>query len=284
MILSNAALNWASVRSGLGLGDFLSSLTPEREQEILKAYNAWRRSKGLPEDKLITSPTASTASTAPLTTPPPEKRKESAIEQLIEQIADEVEKEQEEDAILIGETMEAIDNTPIECVPEEIVEEIATMDEEEAAAEEPVEEPTDPGVDIDGGVDTSAAEEEPAAATTPAAPSVDIDDGQEMPAAENQTSSSEGDMSISEGETFIKEGETLIKEKQTTTESLFDRLSTIARTLPKEQDPALYESLLADLSCSVEEAKATAEDVRKHFTARHRSTVGIRTFMEWLAQ
>ena len=45
MILSNAALNWASVRSGLGLGDFLPSLTPEKEQEILKAYNEmrWRK-------------------------------------------------------------------------------------------------------------------------------------------------------------------------------------------------------------------------------------------------
>ena len=44
--------NWASVRSGLPLHELLAALTLEREQAILKAYNDWRRSKGLPEDKL----------------------------------------------------------------------------------------------------------------------------------------------------------------------------------------------------------------------------------------
>lgn len=53
MILSNTALNWASLRSGLGLGEFLFTLTPDREREILAAYNDWRRSKGLPEEKPI---------------------------------------------------------------------------------------------------------------------------------------------------------------------------------------------------------------------------------------
>lgn len=262
MILSNAALNWASVRSGLGLGDFLSSLTPEREQEILKAYNAWRRSKGLPEDK----PVAPTPSVPTAPTPPPAKREESAIAQLMEQIADEVEKEQEEDAILIGETIEQIDSTPIEWVPEEIVEEIATMDEEEPEA---------PSVDIDEETDMDAAEE------APDAPALLIkgDDTVPAPAEDAPALLIKGDEPVP---TPAEDAPALLVRNEEL--SLFDRLSAVARTLPKSQDPALYESLLADLGCSVEEARETAEDVRKHFTAKHRSTVGIRSFMEWLSK
>ena len=51
MILSTTVINWASVRSGLSMGAFMASLTPEREREILASYNDWRRSKGLPEEK-----------------------------------------------------------------------------------------------------------------------------------------------------------------------------------------------------------------------------------------
>ena len=70
MILSNTALNWASLRSGLGLGEFLFTLTPDREREILAAYNDWRRPKGLPEEKPIT-PSAPPMLSAP---PPHQSR------------------------------------------------------------------------------------------------------------------------------------------------------------------------------------------------------------------
>jgi len=256
MILSNAALNWASVRSGLPLHELLAALTPEREQAILKAYNDWRRSKGLPEDKPV-APATSVPTAPPL---PPEQRNSSDIERLMEQIADEVEKEQEEDAILIEETMEAIDSTPIEWVPEEIVEEIATQTAEEAEAE--AAEPAPPSVDIDEGTEMDAAEEEPAA------PSVDIDEGTDMTAAEP-------------AEPPATEPSSQAEEK---TDSVFDRLSAIARTLPKAPDPALYQEIVADLGCSKEVLRPVAEDIRKFFTARHRGTVGIRTFMEWLGE
>ena len=34
MILPTACINWAALRSGLSLPDFMSSLDPEREEEI----------------------------------------------------------------------------------------------------------------------------------------------------------------------------------------------------------------------------------------------------------
>lgn len=234
MILSNAALNWASLRSGMPLHEFLAVLTPEREQEILVAYNSWRCEKGLPEDK----PVPFTPST-----PPPAKRKESAIEQFMEQIAVEVEKEQEEDAILIGETMRVVRNTPVDWAPEKIT----TMDD-------------DPSMDIDEGADMATAEKEPAA---PAVPRVDIDEGTDMAVPEEPAATEPG----SQAE-----------------EDRFDRLSAIASTLPKQPDPTLYQSILFDLGCSVGEAKAVAEDVRRYFTSKHRGTAGIRTFLEWLGE
>ena len=60
MILPTACINWAALRSGLSLPDFLASLNPEREEEILKSYNAWRKSKGLPEEKPVASKLQST--------------------------------------------------------------------------------------------------------------------------------------------------------------------------------------------------------------------------------
>ena len=38
-MLPNAVFSWAATRSGKGLGDFIASLTPEREEEWLRAYN-----------------------------------------------------------------------------------------------------------------------------------------------------------------------------------------------------------------------------------------------------
>ena len=49
MILPTACINWAALRSGLSLPDFMASLNPEREEEILDSCNAWRKSKGLPK-------------------------------------------------------------------------------------------------------------------------------------------------------------------------------------------------------------------------------------------
>lgn len=55
MNLPDSALSWAATRSGKSLGDFISSLTPEREIEIMDAYNRWRGEHGLPEVELIPS-------------------------------------------------------------------------------------------------------------------------------------------------------------------------------------------------------------------------------------
>ena len=60
MILPTACINWAALRSGLSLPDFMASLDSEREEEILKSYNAWRKSKGLPEEKPVASKLQST--------------------------------------------------------------------------------------------------------------------------------------------------------------------------------------------------------------------------------
>ena len=261
MILSNAARNWASVRSGLGLGDFLSSLTPEREQEILKAYNAWRRSKGLPEDK----PVAPTPSVPTAPTPPPAKREESAIAQLMEQIADEVEKEQEEDAILIGETIEQIDSIPVEEVPEEI----ATQAAEEA-------EPTDLSVDIDEG--TEMAEEEPVAeeptgepVAVPAAPSVDIDEAVQEVSTEAPTE-----------ETPTEASEEAAEEAPTQASSISDRFAAIARKLPREGDPDLYAQILEQLGGSVEALRMAAQITWEEYRRRHKGTAAISAFLNWL--
>ena len=54
MILSNNAFNWAMLRSGMSMGDFIASLTQEREEELLNVCNAWRRSKGLAAEKALT--------------------------------------------------------------------------------------------------------------------------------------------------------------------------------------------------------------------------------------
>ena len=62
MILSNNAFNWAMLRSGMGTGEFMASLTPENEEELFKQYNEWRRKRGLPEEEAVQ-------------TPPPEPRK-----------------------------------------------------------------------------------------------------------------------------------------------------------------------------------------------------------------
>lgn len=46
-MLNTSALAWAAARSGLSFGEFLSTLTPDREAAILEEYNTWRQEKGL---------------------------------------------------------------------------------------------------------------------------------------------------------------------------------------------------------------------------------------------
>lgn len=55
MNLPDSALSWAATRCGKSLSDFISSLTPEKEIEIMDAYNRWRREHGLPEVAFIPS-------------------------------------------------------------------------------------------------------------------------------------------------------------------------------------------------------------------------------------
>ena len=62
-----------------------------------------------------------------------------------------------------------------------------------------------------------------------------------------------------------------------------ERFLTIARTLPKVADPALYKEILAQLDAPAEVVKSLAEETRKLYTAKHRSTVGLRAFIEWLS-
>ncbi|MBR7174568.1 MAG: hypothetical protein IKD50_09100 [Clostridia bacterium] len=62
-----------------------------------------------------------------------------------------------------------------------------------------------------------------------------------------------------------------------------ERFLTIARTLPKVADPALYKEILAQLDAPADVVKSLAEETRKLYTAKHRSTVGLRAFIEWLS-
>jgi hypothetical protein len=63
-----------------------------------------------------------------------------------------------------------------------------------------------------------------------------------------------------------------------------ERFLSIARTLPKVADPALYQEILAQLDAPVDVVKSLAEETRKLYTAKHRSTVGLRAFIEWLSK
>ena len=62
-----------------------------------------------------------------------------------------------------------------------------------------------------------------------------------------------------------------------------ERFLTIARTLPKVADPAVYEGILSKMGEPLDVVKSTAEETRKLYTAKHRSTVGLRAFIEWLS-
>ena len=151
MILSTNAFNWAALRSGMGTGDFIASLSPEREAELFKAYNEWRRSRGLPEEA---------APTATATPAAPEQRKETAADDfsaLITEVAAEVEEEEVEEAALIQNALDGADEiVGTSPVPVEVEEEIEAV---EPGAAEPV-------PDDDAPMDTEVVAEPEVATTT----------------------------------------------------------------------------------------------------------------------
>ena len=151
MILPNSALSWAATRSGLGFGDFLSSLTPEREQEILRLYNDWRATKGLKavgaaEPVTLTTPSDITSRAE--NENDAEEQDEMTV--LMESIAEEIEEQEIAEAEELAQTLEEIDAIPVEEEIDVIEDDIAAEDDavpdddmapvdiEEAEAEPPV--------------------------------------------------------------------------------------------------------------------------------------------------
>jgi len=136
MILSTNAYNWAMLRSGLSMGDFAATLTPEREMELFKAYNAWRKGKGLAEEAM---PIPAAPSAAPSPSSAPEKKtEEDPLSALINEVASEVEEEEAEEVALIQDALDGADE-----IVEEAAEPVPVEVEEEIEAEEPVEEEAD---------------------------------------------------------------------------------------------------------------------------------------------
>ena len=121
MILSTSVINWASVRSGMSMGEFMASLTPEREREILASYNAWRRGKGLPEAQAVAPPEPSPAPQQSATDDSKRGAAGDDIAQMMVEYAREAEQEEAEEAALIEQTMEQIDSMSIETVPSEAI-------------------------------------------------------------------------------------------------------------------------------------------------------------------
>ena len=182
MILSNNAFNWAMLRSGMGMGDFIASLTPEREAELFKAYNEWRRSRGLPEEKApVPAPTI--AAPAPVQEEKPAAPVDdlsALITEVAAEVAAEVEEEEAEEAALVQNALDGADEIveETEPVPEEIEEEIEEYEPVEA------DEPENDAPEVAAApevVTTPALADEPVAAapeapvdTEPATQSVDF--------------------------------------------------------------------------------------------------------------
>ena len=126
-MLPNAVFSWAATRSGLGLGDFIASLTPEREEQLLRAYNSWRTEKGLPSLETVITPPAKPKLPEKL----PEKQSEDDLSVLMESVANEIEKAEAAEAAEIANTMaeiEAIDVPADEIIPGEVEKEIEEVD------------------------------------------------------------------------------------------------------------------------------------------------------------
>ena len=295
MILPTACINWAALRSGLSLPDFMASLDPEREEEILKSYNAWRKSKGLPEVRPVaaepraTKPQPSTQGDD-VDKPQADDAREPQdgdldepqdddVAGLVSKIADQVAREELEEAELIQEAL----RLPEERIPRELEEELEmeAMAEEADTADPATEQQvaTEPQVEANTAPQTAT---EPQTATAPqespaTAPSEVVATApqespatapSEVPAAEQQSPATATQV---EPDGPIMEAD------------ISERFLTIARTLPKVADPALYQEILAQLDAPAEVVKSLAEETRKLYTAKHRSTVGLRTFIEWLS-
>lgn len=163
MILPINAFNWAALRSGLSTGDFIASLTPEREEELFNAYNAWRRSKGLAEEKALTP----IAVQAAVSTQKPEVRVDP-LSALFSQVAEEV---VAEEAALVQDALDGADGIVEEELeahapfPAEVEEEADEPVPEEAEAAQPASEEVEVEIETDEPV---AADDAPKAATAPA--------------------------------------------------------------------------------------------------------------------
>ena len=272
MILPTACINWAALRSGLSLPDFMASLDPEREEEIPKSYNAWRKSKGLPEVRPV-------AAEPRATKPQPftqcddvdkpqaddarepqdddlDETQDDDVAGLVSKIADQVAREEMEEAELIQEAL----RLPEERIPRELEEEMEMeamaekADTAQAAAPQVATEPQT----------ATAPSEAPATASSEVATTAP----QESPATEQQSPATATQV---EPDGPIMEAD------------ISERFLTIARTLPKVADPAMYEGILSKLADPLDVVKSLAEETRKLYTAKHRSTVGIRAFIEWLS-
>ena len=250
MILSNNAFNWAMLRSGMGTGDFIASLTPEREEELFKQYNEWRRKRGLPEEKapsLAPSPTpAPVVSQAPIEVP------EDDLSAMFTQVAAEVEEEEAEEAALVQNALDGADEIVEEeaaaPVPDEIVEEL----EEEPAPEEADELVPEDAAPMD--TEVGAA---PEVVITPAAEDVADDDA----APEVATTPA-------------------VVVEPVVAEPAVD-FATIIRSLPKEPDPALYSRIKDQYG---PETLPMVQAALKEATAKHRTTAAIRAFIAWLCK
>lgn len=278
MILPTACINWAALRSGLSLPDFMASLNPQREEEILKSYNAWRKSKGLPEVRPVaaepraTKPQPSTQGDD-VDKPQADDAREPQdddldvpqdddVAGLVSKIADQVAREELEEAELIQEAL----RLPEERIPRELEEELAATAPSEVAATEP-QAATEPS-EVAATTPSEAAATAPSEAVATAPQESPATAPQESPATEQQSPATATQV---EPDGPIMEAD------------ISERFLSIARTLPKVADPAMYEGILSKLAEPLDVVKSLAEETRKLYTAKHRSTVGLRTFIEWLS-
>lgn len=257
MILSTNAFNWAALRSGLSTPDFIATLTHEREVELFKAYNEWRKDKGLPEETMpAPSPT-------PVALSSNKKSEEDVLTALITEVAAEVEAEE---VALIQDALDGADKIveENESVPADIVKEIEEEEteptpeevekEEEIEADQPVSDEEKIGADESGPEAEEAAEPVPTASEVAITPAVPDDDR-----AERGVMHEAGAAVAAQSVDF----------------------ATIVRSLPKIPDPALYSSIVERFG---EETKGMAKAALKEATAKHRTTAAIRAFIAWLEQ
>lgn len=115
-MLPNAVFSWAATRSGKGLGDSIASLTPEREEEWLRAYNEWAAEKSL---KTVFVPVIKPT---PKPTPRPSAEEQDELVELMESVADRLDQEAQEEAEELKQTLQEIDSIDVdEAVPVEII-------------------------------------------------------------------------------------------------------------------------------------------------------------------